>query len=421
MALNENWRTDRLKYTGRQTIDKYLDDGTITPDDVNLIDDYLIHRRAQSDKSELSPSRTMLIESVLCYWRKYLRTPYRDATFSQIEKAIDTFKKGTYASTAKGHEGEVKKYRQNTKQVYVAILKSFLLWMIEEKYSNIDYFKAKRIKVPKIDTNTTAPHQVLTEDDVKKIMNTTVNPMHRALFAVAFESGARPQELADATWRDFKEDEYGYAGHVQDFKTKKPRFVRLRWSAGYLSDWRQVSKWTRPDDFIFTTQRGKGMAYKTALCLFQDKAKQAGLYEAGKQIKLYANRKGRINDMIAKNVPSDAIMHQIWGNPSSRMLKTYSAQTDQQIDNKLLEHSGVKPASSVESVLRDITCPHCGESNRALAERCSRCGEALSERAKQAAAEARAQKQSLEDEIEARLVKITEMYDKMVAQGVIKE
>jgi DNA-directed RNA polymerase subunit RPC12/RpoP len=89
--------------------------------------------------------------------------------------------------------------------------------------------------------------------------------------------------------------------------------------------------------------------------------------------------------MIAKNYPSDAITGQIWGNPATRMLKTYSKQTDQQIDNKLLEHMGVKAALNTESVLRDISCPNCGEPNRALADRCIRCGEALSEKAKKEA------------------------------------
>src|SRR5271157_584878 len=130
----------------QRTIKKFLDNGTITKDDLDLINKFISKRSAV--KAKLSPARIRQLIVTLCHWRRWLHVEYRAATIDDIYMALNNFKNQT---TIKG-----KPYADNTRHDYIAILKQFLRWLISEKIIVIpdSELKLKEIEIPNVDKNT---------------------------------------------------------------------------------------------------------------------------------------------------------------------------------------------------------------------------------------------------------------------------
>jgi hypothetical protein len=84
-----------------------------------------------------------------------------------------------------------KPFKQNTKQDYVQVLRSFCLWLIANKYSTIPEEKIRAIRTPPVDHNTTAPEALLSAEEIKALLTGCRSARDRAIVAVLYESGAR--------------------------------------------------------------------------------------------------------------------------------------------------------------------------------------------------------------------------------------
>lgn len=61
-------------------------------------------------------------------------------------------------------------FKQNTKHDWVRILRQFILWMIENEYSNLPERKVRRIQVPTKDIMTHKAADLLTPEEVKALL-----------------------------------------------------------------------------------------------------------------------------------------------------------------------------------------------------------------------------------------------------------
>lgn len=367
MALRyDKYNPARKKYSPEITLRKYLADGLLSSDDLELVRAYASHRRAVSARG--SGRRAEYSMQVLAYWKRYLKVSFRMTSIADLEGAIGAYKS---SSSAKGRP-----FSQNTQHDYISILKAFYVWLVDEEFSSIKPRQINSIKAPGINRHTTEPWDKLLAEDVLEMLRRMANPMHRALLATGWESGARPEELLCLQWLDLELDGYGYQLWVMDFKTGERRFVRLTMAAPYLADWKNASKRAEDVDHIFTTQRGGPLAYKTLRNIYFDAGVRAGLK---KRVKPYGMRKGRINDMIRCKYPETAIKAQIWNNQDSHMLGTYLAQSNEEIDRLVLGHQGLlKDEDKKQDPLAKITCPYCHALNRPTARFCDQCRRALS-------------------------------------------
>lgn len=81
-----------------------------------------------------------------------------------------------------------------TKREYKKTLKKFFRWLGKKEL--VDWFTIGEIKTRKF------PDELLTEDDIKKMIGACKNPRDRALIAVLWESGFRVGELGNMRVRD---------------------------------------------------------------------------------------------------------------------------------------------------------------------------------------------------------------------------
>ena len=79
--------------------------------------------------------------------------------------------------------------------------------------------------------------QMLTEDEVRAMIDACQTSRDRAIIATLYEGGFRVQELGTLTWAQVKFDDYGTVVNV-DEKTGAPRYIRLVTATQYLIQWK---------------------------------------------------------------------------------------------------------------------------------------------------------------------------------------
>jgi integrase/recombinase XerD len=205
-----------------------LTNGQLTADDTTLIRDFVIELKATTG---ISVGRGNKIAFTLVKWRQYIG-PYRTLTLPEIYRALETIRS---TASRKGRP-----YKQNTQRDFIAFLKRFVLWLIGNNILEIDKEKVGKIRLPRWDLMTKTASQMLTEEEVSRMIQACMNSRDRALIAVLYEGGFRLRELGTLTWSQVKFDDYGAVVNV-NCKTEKPRFVRLVASVPYLASWRHDS------------------------------------------------------------------------------------------------------------------------------------------------------------------------------------
>ncbi len=342
------------------SISKHLKLGTVTDDDIALIRQFIAHKQAAAN---FSPARESVVIIYLVNWRRYIKVEYRCARLTDIELGISAMRKT--------------KLSQNTIHDYTATLKMFLKYLSKNHIISISTDDIREeIHVPSTDRDTTHPSELLSTDDVLKLVSSTGNMMHKALLAVAYESAARPAEVARLQWRDAVTDAYGIRLHITDTKTKKRRMARLTFAAPYVSEWKRVCT----SEYMFPTRDGSaGISWSTMRSIMRRAGDRARIE---KKMHLYLMRKSRITQMVRDNYNQSAIKATAWGNQSTLMMATYVRLSDEDTDMLLLQGAGITPKPQVADVtLAPITCPVCHTVNRVDADHCQRCGSPISERA----------------------------------------
>ncbi len=394
------------KYPVELTFEKYLNARMITQNEIDIIKNYISYKKATA--KHLSERRAYMIMVILTYWRKYIKTPYTSANIDEIIVAVGELK------TAKNEKGRA--YAKNTITQYIAVLKTFLCYLSDKELTQLSEKRIKKdIVAPGMDKHTTAPENILTPDDIKKMLTVTFNPMHRALIVVSFESGARPEEINALQWSDLTADEYGYKLNIWDFKNDTRKSARLTISAPYIGEWQKATLKNAPTDYIFVDRYIKPLSYQSTFEIVQRIAKKAGIT---KGVTLYSLRKGRINNMVQTNMPNAVIKSQIWNNQGSQMLDTYLALDGRAIDEMTLNHLGIKKDTKViVDPMTPRTCPECHTINEYDARFCKKCTTPLTMESINARAEA-IQKATLTPEyteVDARIKALEDMILKLTS------
>jgi len=334
----------------------------IRQEDADLIQKYLDRKTRKKEVRE-GTARVMAEYLAMLSRRSPLFTEMTTADFDGL---IDDFR------------AELK---QNTTRRFIAVTKAFVKWLVSEGYNEkIEVAKLAEIKAPQRDKNTKAAGEMLTADDVKKVIETCENSRDRALVALVYEGALRPVEAAMATWGDLVFDKFGAAFHTSE-KTGKERYIRLIWSAPYLLAWRNdyprdSKKKTAP---VFVGNRLPHAPLSTS----RVRGTLAALLKAsGLDVGPYYLRHSRITAMVADEIPESIIKLQVWGDVDTRMLSTYLHLKNPNIDRIMLSHAGIETAEKVDPVSpKAPQCSHCGNINPLTARFCITCGLPLTEKA----------------------------------------
>ena len=125
--------------------------------------------------------------------------------------------------------------------------------MVDSNYTTIDEKKIKKVKPPAVTQMTKTAEQLLSEEDIRKMIDTCTNSRDRAIIAMIYEGGFRIGEIASLRWHQLKFNDWNVAVNV-DNKTRKPRYVPLVMARPYLATWKNDYPCSLTDDrFVFLT------------------------------------------------------------------------------------------------------------------------------------------------------------------------
>lgn len=224
------------------------------------------------------------------------------------------------------------------------------------------------------------PSDLLTDDDVKKLISSADNPRDRALVALLYESGARIGELLGIHLKDLAFDKHGAVVMVNG-KTG-PRRIRLVSSVPFLTEWlnkhplpqhREAPLWVTRD------HRNSRLTYGRVRILLLSLRRRARI---AKPVNPHHFRHSRAT-FLANHLTESQMKEYLGWVQGSEMAAVYVHLSGRDIDKAILGLHGL--ATDDADVTKDETkpklCPRCEETNQYTNAYCSKCGLPLDEKA----------------------------------------
>jgi integrase/recombinase XerD len=257
-----------------------------------------------------------------------------------------------------------------TKHDYKLTIKRFFTWLGMED-------KIKWIKISMKMNASKLPEELLTEEEVKRMIEVANHPRDKAIIAVLYDTGTRIGEMGSLKIKHIVFDQYGAILTVNG-KTGMRR-VRIIFSVPYLAAWLDIHpQKNNPDAYLWIMIRGKDngqqLQYAGFRKLIKTLAEKAGIK---KRVYNHLFRHSRSTELAQHLTESQLEEHLGWV-PGSDMPRVYVHLSGKQIDDALLKIYGVKKAESMVPELISKECSRCEKINGPTSKFCSRCGMALS-------------------------------------------
>lgn len=202
-----------------------------------------------------------------------------------------------------------------TKNEMKGYLKKFLKWFYKD-YELVEDIKREFTNI----ANKVNENNLITEQDVKKMLNSAENNKERAYLSLMFEIGARPQEVLSLRWKDIKFLE-GYANVLLfSNKTKRSREYPVVESGEELYKWKQTYFFpdVKPQDLVFPSRyRNKQMTTNGANKLLRRLSVKAGIDKDVWNYLLRHTRATRLYEELPSPIVEKLMGHQ-------NMSKTYA-------------------------------------------------------------------------------------------------
>ena len=218
------------------------------------------------------------------------------------------------------------------------------------------------------------PEELVTKDEVLKILDSCMNARDRALISTLYDSGCRIGELLTLRLRDALSDQYGYILSVSG-KTGY-RKVRIAGnSIVYLKAWMdQHPNRNSLDNPVFCgleiRNYGKAMAHTDVYAMFRKVLNRAGIE---RRVFPHLFRHSYVTRMIDNNLSESALKGQVGWTKGSRMMEVYEHLSTKQKDEAVLRANGIEMEAPHEEELLPVECPRCGKKNPSNAKQCHNC------------------------------------------------
>lgn len=298
---------------------------------------------------------------------RQLNKDFDKATKKDLEAIITWLSQSHYAE-------------ESRRDVKVAI-KKFYRWLEAERQGKdasqvkqcdlIDWITLKMGKTKKIRNE-----DLLTEDEILRIISACSNTRDQAIIAVLAESGCRISELGNMHIKNVRFDDNGAILSISG-KTGE-RSIRIVSSAKYLKQWINVHPlnkdenaplWCnklRPNEPIYYND------FVYALKMAKTKAKIT------KRMNPHLFRHTRAT-ILAGLLPESLFKAYMGWSQSSDMAARYVHLNNATVDEAILglHGKGAKRKTLEESKLNNISCSRCGEANPVTHVRCSKCNSPL--------------------------------------------
>ena len=231
--------------------------------------------------------------------------------------------------------------------------------------------------------------QLITREDLSRMIEACEMPRDRALLMLLWDSGARITEILSLNIGHVQFDQYG-AVIIVNGKTGMRR-LRLVSSVPDLQMWINLHP-LRSDNnapLFVTSRRYSGTTRRLDLRTVENKLKHiAEALHITKPIHPHAIRHARLTD-LARSTGGRQGLNEMelrlvagWER-NSAMPEVYVHLSGADVERKVLEKAGIlaDEKSKPETTLEPVKCPRCGMKNSHYSQYCSQCSMALNKKA----------------------------------------
>lgn len=245
------------------------------------------------------------------------------------------------------------------------VLKVFFKWLNGGTYPDcVSWVKVDRCK------STILPDELLSVNDVKKMLESCKNSRERALVSVLWESGGRVGEIGSLLIKNVQFDEYG-GQIVVDGKTGMRR-VRLVSSTPDLLAWIQdhpLKSNPNAPLWVNLDKHHQSMGYRNMCYKIQEIATKAGI---SKPVNPHHFRHSRATYLCQFLTEAQMKEYLGWTQDSSAPAR-YIHLSGKQVDDAILQLNGIKRTETIKQESLFEVCPRCKKSNSTTADLCSSC------------------------------------------------
>ncbi len=215
---------------------------------------------------------------------------------------------------------------ESTITSYQVIIKKF--YRDIGKSEVVEWIKVRKPK------ETLNPDDILTTEDINKLIDSTDSHYYKALIAFLFESGCRFSEAQALKWKDMHLTTDGIIANIPTTKTAAGfRKVILPFSSQYLNNL-QAFSYGKDEDTIFHIMNW------TSNMMLKSIAKKAGIT---KPATCHRFRHAQATELVRLGMQEAIIRKKLGWTPSSTMIARYQHLNDEDTINATLEINGKRP------------------------------------------------------------------------------
>jgi integrase len=222
------------------------------------------------------------------------------------------------------------------------------------------------------------PEELLTEEEIKKMIEGCSDARDRALVHILYETGCRIGEILTLQIKNIKFDDFG-AVILVNGKTG-PRRVRIVASVSSLATWLELHPFKeRTESYLFIRRVfGKEknpvpFRYEYAARVIKNLARKVGIK---KRVHLHLFRHSRATALA--NKLTEAQMKEYFGwVQASHMASIYVHLSGRDVDDAILGMYNLKDTKKEEEKFKPVSCPRCTHSNSPGSKFCIKCGFAM--------------------------------------------
>lgn len=264
---------------------------------------------------------------------------------------------------------EKSEYSEWTKSDYKIGLKKFFKWLYDDKMPGfVSWIKSSPKNIKRM-----LPQEILTPDEIVKMIECAKNNRDKALISSLYESGCRIGELMTLKLKNVTFDKYGVI-FIVNGKTGVRR-VRLISSANLIGIWLNEHKGRKNNNnYLWCRLRhpDEMLSYNSFKKILQVAAKTAGI---NKRVNPHSFRHARATHMA--NKLTEAQMKEYFGwVQASKMASVYVHLSGRDVDKAVLAYYGIEKVEEEPDAMKPITCC-CGEHNSPVNNYCNKCGKPL--------------------------------------------
>jgi len=235
-----------------------------------------------------------------------------------------------------------------------------------------------KIGVKKSETKLPSEGELLTEEEVQRLIEAADHPRDKAFISMLWESGGRISEIGNLLVKNLNFDKYGIKIILQG-KTGS-RKIRIMKSTPYISTWLNNHPFSKKPDAslwinVGTMKHHKPVGYSGLRMILQRTFIKAGIK---KRFNPHSFRHSRAT--LLANHLTEFQMNQYFGwIQGSDMPSTYVHMSGKEVDKAILELNGVYNEKKKEQLNKPIICPRCETINAVNSNHCNKCGGILNE------------------------------------------